>query len=50
VDLFESFTEEMLKRKGIANNNEMSVLILGFVTAGHEAHHRKILSERYLAK
>lgn len=50
VDLFESFTEEMLKRKGIANNNEMSVLILGFVTAGHEAHHRKILAERYLAK
>lgn len=48
VDLFESFTEEMLKRKGTANNAEMSVLILGFVIAGHEAHHRKILAERYL--
>lgn len=48
VDLFESFTEEMLMRKGVANNNEMSVLVLGFVTAGHEAHHRKILTERYL--
>lgn len=48
VDLFESFTEEMLLRKGVANNNEMSVLVLGFVTAGHEAHHLKILTERYL--
>jgi uncharacterized damage-inducible protein DinB len=48
IDLFESFTEEMLKRKGTANNNEMSVLLLGFIIAGHEAHHRKILTERYL--
>lgn len=50
VDLFESFTEDMLARKGVANNNEMTVLVLGLVTAGHEAHHRKILAERYLAK
>jgi uncharacterized damage-inducible protein DinB len=48
LDLYESFTEEMLWRKGIANNNEMSVLVLGFVIAGHETHHRKILKERYL--
>jgi len=48
VDVFESFTEEMLRRRGTANNNEISVLALGFVIAGHEAHHRKILSERYL--
>jgi len=48
LDLFEGFTEEMLKRKGIANKNEMSVLVLGFVIAGHETHHRKILKERYL--
>jgi uncharacterized damage-inducible protein DinB len=48
VDLFESFTEDMLKKKGTANNTEMSVLTLGFVIAGHEAHHRKILAERYL--
>ncbi len=49
IDLYESFSEEMLGRKGVANNNEMSVLVLGFVTAGHEAHHRKVLMERYLA-
>lgn len=50
VDMFEGFSEEMLHRKGTANNNEISVLALGFVIAGHEAHHRKILMERYLAK
>lgn len=50
VDLFEGFTEEMLQRRGLANNNEMSVLALGFIIAGHEAHHRKILTERYLSK
>ena len=48
IDLFESFSPEMLTRKGIANNNEMTVAVLGFVIAGHETHHRKILTERYL--
>jgi hypothetical protein len=50
VDMFEAFTEEMLRRRGTAGTNEISVLALGFVIAGHEAHHRKILSERYLSK
>ena len=49
VDLFESFNEEMLKRKGTANNNELSVVALGFIIAGHETHHCKILQERYLS-
>jgi hypothetical protein len=49
VDLFESFTPEMLARKGAANNNEISVIGLGFIIAGHETHHRKILVERYLS-
>jgi hypothetical protein len=48
IDLFESFTPEMLVRKGTANNNELSAIAWGFVIAGHETHHRKILLERYL--
>lgn len=48
LHMFEGFTVEMLGRKGIANENEMSVLALGFIIAGHETHHRKILVERYL--
>lgn len=50
VDMFDGFTEEMLRRRGVAGTNEMSVLALGFVIAGHETHHRKIISERYLSK
>lgn len=49
IDLFESFTPEMLTRKGTANKNELSVVALGFIIAGHETHHRKILMERYLS-
>jgi len=48
VDLFDSFTAEMLKRKGIASNSELSVEALGFIIAGHETHHCKVLKERYL--
>ena len=48
IDLFESFTEEMLVRRGNANNNEMSVMAIGFIIAGHETHHANILKERYL--
>lgn len=48
IDLFESFTPEMLTRKGTANNKELSVMALGFIIPGHETHHRKILVERYL--
>jgi uncharacterized damage-inducible protein DinB len=50
VDMFEGFTQDMLLRKGTANNSEISVLALGFIIAGHEAHHRKVLTERYLQK
>jgi uncharacterized damage-inducible protein DinB len=49
IDMFESFTPEMLTRKGSANKNELSVISLGFIIAGHETHHRKILMERYLS-
>lgn len=49
IDLFEGFTPDMLSRKGVANNNELSVVALGFIIAGHEMHHCHILKERYLA-
>ena len=50
IDLFASFTPEMLQRKGQANNNVISVVNLGYVIAGHETHHRVVLTERYLKK
>ena len=47
-DLFNSFTIEMLKRSGSANNTEISVETLGYVIAGHQLHHCSILQQRYL--
>jgi len=46
--LFDSFTPEMLTRKGIANNNPMSVESLGYILVGHFNHHKRIIEERYL--
>jgi uncharacterized damage-inducible protein DinB len=50
IDLYRSFSSEMLQRAGSANNTIISVLNLGFVIPGHETHHRRILSERYLQR
>ena len=50
LDLFTSFTPEMLQLKGNANNKFVSVLNLGYIIAGHETHHRNVLTERYLNK
>jgi len=50
IDLYESFSPVMLGRTGIGGKAEISVLNLGFIIAGHEMHHTKILNERYLKK
>jgi hypothetical protein len=50
IDMFSSFTPEMLAREGIANKNRLSVVNIGFVIPGHETHHREILKERYLSQ
>lgn len=48
TDLFDTFTKDMLKRTGSANNTEISVETIGYVIAGHQLHHCSILKERYL--
>ena len=35
-------------RSGVANENEVSARALAYIIAGHEAHHVRILRERYL--
>lgn len=45
--LIKSFDDAMLSRKGIANNNTVSVIALLFVLAGHELHHVRVLKEKY---
>lgn len=45
--LFRNLTSDAWDRRGLANDNPVSVRALAFTTAGHERHHVKILSERY---
>lgn len=48
ISLFKSFTNEMLLLSGTANGSDMTVRALGFIIAGHQMHHLKIIKERYL--
>ena len=47
VHVFRYLSEDELARRGIANGNLISVRALGYVIAGHERHHAKLLRERY---
>ena len=46
--LFKSFSPEMLANTGSANGSDMTVRALGFIIAGHQTHHLKIIKERYI--
>jgi hypothetical protein len=46
--LFRSLDAEAARRRGVANENTVSVRALAYIIAGHERHHREILVERYL--
>jgi uncharacterized damage-inducible protein DinB len=48
ISLFKSFTNEMLQLSGTANGSDMTVRALGFIIAGHQMHHLKVIKERYL--
>jgi DinB superfamily len=48
--LFNSFSDDMLRRRGVASNSEVTVLALLYIIAGHARHHVKILRDKYLSK
>lgn len=45
--MFEGFGEEMLRHTGINWQYEISVLAMGFTIIGHQAHHLRIIEEKY---
>ncbi|HMG13812.1 MAG TPA: DinB family protein [Saprospiraceae bacterium] len=47
IGMFSSFSKEQLLKTGISNNNEISVLAIGFTISGHLIHHMNIIKERY---
>jgi len=46
--LFKNLDGDSWLRRGSANDNEVSVRALAYITAGHELHHVGILRSRYL--
>jgi len=45
---FNGLTPEEAKRSGTASDAKITVRALGYIVAGHELHHMRILKERYL--
>ncbi|MFZ2324691.1 MAG: DinB family protein [Ignavibacteriaceae bacterium] len=48
INLFHGFSQSVLQNKGNANGNDVTVLALMFIIAGHEKHHLNVLKERYM--
>jgi len=47
ISLFRSFDDAAWGRRGTASQKPVTVRALGFITAGHQIHHRMILEESY---
>ena len=50
LTLLRNLDEAAWVRRGVANKNEVSVRALGYIIAGHEVHHRRILEEKYFCR
>jgi hypothetical protein len=48
VAFFQALPEAAWTRRGSASGNPFTVRALAYITAGHVAHHVRILRERYL--
>lgn len=48
VALYQTLNDTMLDFHGTANNLKVSARAIGFCVIGHNRHHQRIISERYL--
>ena len=48
IHLLSNMTKEMISKKGIASDAEVTVRALAYIIAGHELHHVNLIKERYL--
>ncbi|HEU4834523.1 MAG TPA: DinB family protein [Pyrinomonadaceae bacterium] len=48
IALFKTLPEEAWDRSGVASDNPVSVRALAYIMAGHVAHHKRVLQEKYL--
>lgn len=48
IQLFSSFDDSMLRKKGVSGDIEISVLALGFTIVGHQKHHLQTVRDKYI--
>jgi len=48
LPFFQNLSADAWSRRGIASDNPFTVRALAYISAGHVAHHLRILRERYL--
>jgi hypothetical protein len=48
VELFSSFSEEILDRTGRASGHDFTVRAMVYIIAGHVLHHKGVIEARYL--
>jgi hypothetical protein len=48
ISFFDNLPEEAWSLSGIASDNAFTVRSLAYIIAGHVAHHRQVLKEKYL--
>ena len=48
IYLFKHLAEDVWARRGVANENEISVRAIAYILAGHELHHLGLIRSRYL--
>ncbi|HUP59545.1 MAG TPA: DinB family protein [Thermoanaerobaculia bacterium] len=48
IVMFRNLPAEAWERRGLANQNEITVNAIAYIIVGHERHHVKVLRERYL--
>lgn len=49
ISMARSLPEEALVRRGVASGQSVTVRAILWIIAGHEAHHRRVILERYMA-
>ena len=48
LTLFRNLDAAAWSRRGVANNNQVTVRAVAYIIAGHELHHMQIVRNRYL--
>ena len=48
ISFFKSLPEEAWSKTGVASDNPFTVRSLAYIIAGHVAHHKHVLQEKYL--